>query len=90
MAVMAGWEASKGRMGPGDVTAAVLIMINLYAPLNILGFAYREIRQSAGLQIHPRREPGRGDGERAQCRCDGPLGGAAWRRRGHRWRGRLS
>ena len=33
-------------MGPGDVTAAVLIMISLYAPLNILGFAYREIRQS--------------------------------------------
>ncbi|MFZ4607227.1 MAG: ABCB family ABC transporter ATP-binding protein/permease [Caulobacter sp.] len=46
MAVMAGWEASEGRLGPGDVTAAVLIMINLYAPLNILGFAYREIRQS--------------------------------------------
>jgi len=28
------------------VTAAVLIMISLYQPLNILGFAYREIRQS--------------------------------------------
>ncbi|MNX68557.1 putative multidrug export ATP-binding/permease protein [compost metagenome] len=28
------------------MTAAVLIMISLYAPLNILGFAYREIRQS--------------------------------------------
>ena len=46
MAVMAGFEAVAGRMGPGDVTAAVLIMISLYAPLNILGFAYREIRQS--------------------------------------------
>ncbi len=46
MAVMAGFEASEGKMGPGDVTAAVLIMINLYGPLNILGFAYREIRQS--------------------------------------------
>ena len=46
MAVMAGYEAAEGRMGPGDVMAAVLIMINLYAPLNILGFAYREIRQS--------------------------------------------
>jgi len=46
MAVLAGIEASAGRMGPGDVTAAVLILINLYAPLNILGFAYREIRQS--------------------------------------------
>ena len=46
MAVLAGAEAAAGRIGPGDVTAAVLILINLYAPLNILGFAYREIRQS--------------------------------------------
>ncbi|HEX8233889.1 MAG TPA: ABC transporter ATP-binding protein/permease [Caulobacteraceae bacterium] len=46
MAVLAGMEAVAGRMGPGDVTAAVLIMISLYQPLNILGFAYREIRQS--------------------------------------------
>ena len=46
MAVLAGVEAAAGRMGPGDVTAAVLILISLYAPLNILGFAYREIRQS--------------------------------------------
>jgi ABC-type transport system involved in Fe-S cluster assembly fused permease/ATPase subunit len=46
MAVMAGFEAAAGRMGPGDVTAAVLILIGLYGPLNILGFAYREIRQS--------------------------------------------
>ena len=44
--MIAGFEAAAGRMGPGDVTAAVLIMISLYAPLNILGFAYREIRQS--------------------------------------------
>ena len=46
MVVMAGFEALAGRMGPGDVMAAVLIMMSLYAPLNILGFAYREIRQS--------------------------------------------
>ena len=46
MAVLAGLEAAAGRMGPGDVTAAVLILISLYQPLNILGFAYREIRQS--------------------------------------------
>jgi len=46
MAVLAGAEAAAGRIGPGDVTAALLILINLYAPLNILGFAYREIRQS--------------------------------------------
>lgn len=46
MAVLAGAEAAARRIGPGDVTAAILILINLYAPLNILGFAYREIRQS--------------------------------------------
>ncbi|MBN8553181.1 MAG: ABC transporter ATP-binding protein/permease [Caulobacterales bacterium] len=46
MAVMAGMEAMAGRMGPGDVTACVLILISLYQPLNVLGFAYREIRQS--------------------------------------------
>ncbi len=46
MAVLAGMEALAGRMGPGDVTAAVLIMVSVYQPLNILGFAYREIRQS--------------------------------------------
>ena len=39
-------EAMAGRMGPGDVTACVLILISLYQPLNVLGFAYREIRQS--------------------------------------------
>jgi ATP-binding cassette subfamily B protein len=46
IAVLAGLEALAGRMGPGDVTAAVLIMVSVYQPLNILGFAYREIRQS--------------------------------------------
>ena len=46
MAILAGAEAASGRIGPGDVTAAVLILVNLYGPLNILGFAYREIRQS--------------------------------------------
>lgn len=46
MALLAGVEVASGRMGPGDLTAAVLILISLYAPLNILGFAYREIRQS--------------------------------------------
>jgi ABC-type transport system involved in Fe-S cluster assembly fused permease/ATPase subunit len=46
MALLAGLEAAAGRMGPGDVTAAVLIMTSLYMPLNFLGFAYREVRQS--------------------------------------------
>ena len=46
MAVLAGYEAASGRMGAGDVTAAILILIQVYTPLNMLGFAYREIRQS--------------------------------------------
>ena len=46
MAMLAGYEASQGRMGPGDLTASILIMISLYQPLNILGFAYREVRQA--------------------------------------------
>ncbi len=46
MAVLAGTEAAQGRMGPGDVTASILILISIYQPLAILGFAYREIRQS--------------------------------------------
>lgn len=47
MVIAAGWLATRGTMGPGDITAVMLIMINLYAPLNILGFAYREIKQSS-------------------------------------------
>ena len=46
MALLAGYQAANGHMGPGDVTASILILISLYQPLNILGFAYREIRQS--------------------------------------------
>jgi ATP-binding cassette subfamily B protein len=46
MAVLAGFEVAAGRMGPGDIFSAILILTGLYAPLNILGFAYREIRQS--------------------------------------------
>jgi ATP-binding cassette subfamily B protein len=46
MAVMAGLDASAGRIEVGAITAVTLMMMNIYAPLNILGFAYREIRQS--------------------------------------------
>ncbi|MEM0928963.1 MAG: ABC transporter ATP-binding protein/permease [Pseudomonadota bacterium] len=35
-----------GRYGIGELTAVSLIMMQLYQPLNILGFAYREIKQS--------------------------------------------
>jgi len=37
---------SVGRYGIGELTAVSLIMMQLYQPLNILGFAYREIKQS--------------------------------------------
>jgi ATP-binding cassette subfamily B protein len=47
MVVAAGWLIARGPMGPGDITAVILIMTNLYAPLNILGFAYREIKQTS-------------------------------------------
>ena len=46
VAVMAGVEAAHGRLGPGDVTAAIQILTNLFIPLNFLGFTYREIRQA--------------------------------------------
>ena len=46
MAVLALYEAAQGHMKLGGVTASTLIMIQVYTPLNMLGFAYREIRQS--------------------------------------------
>ncbi|HVY34986.1 MAG TPA: ABC transporter transmembrane domain-containing protein, partial [Caulobacteraceae bacterium] len=46
MAVMAGMDAMSGKIEVGAITAVTLMMMNIYAPLNILGFAYREIRQS--------------------------------------------
>ncbi len=36
-----------GRVQPGDMAAVVMIMTNLYRPLNILGWAFREIKQGA-------------------------------------------
>ncbi|MBS0296973.1 MAG: ABC transporter ATP-binding protein/permease [Proteobacteria bacterium] len=46
MAILAGLKVMAGEMSPGDVTAVVLMLTGLYAPLNILGFAYRQIRQA--------------------------------------------
>jgi ATP-binding cassette subfamily B protein len=47
MVIAAGLHVARNGMGPGDITAVILIMVNLYAPLNILGFAYREIKQTS-------------------------------------------
>jgi ATP-binding cassette subfamily B protein len=46
MVVLAGIGVAEGKMGTGDITTVVLVMSQIYAPLAILGFAYREIRQS--------------------------------------------
>jgi ABC-type transport system involved in Fe-S cluster assembly fused permease/ATPase subunit len=46
MAILAGSSALAGKIGPGDVTASILIMINLYQPLQFLGFVYRGARQA--------------------------------------------
>ena len=35
-----------GDLTIGDITAVTLVMMQLYRPLNILGFAYREIKQA--------------------------------------------
>jgi ATP-binding cassette subfamily B protein len=46
MAVLAGYEAAAGRLGVGDVTAAVLILLSLYAPAQHPGLRLPEVRQS--------------------------------------------
>jgi len=46
MTIMAGYEVLNGRMRIGDVTMAILLLIGIYGPLNMLGFNYREIRQA--------------------------------------------
>ncbi len=48
MAIMtlAGYYIIQGSMSIGDMTAVVMVMTQLYRPLNILGFAYREIKQA--------------------------------------------
>ncbi len=45
VAIMAGYGAVNGTMQAGDVTAIILMLINIYRPLNILGWAWREIKQ---------------------------------------------
>ncbi len=45
MTVMAGYEVSGGHLRIGDITTAIFLLSGLYAPLGMLGFQYREIRQ---------------------------------------------
>ncbi len=46
MTVLAGLEVMQGHMRVGEITTAVFLLIGLYAPLAMLGFNYREIRQA--------------------------------------------
>lgn len=46
LTVMAGYEVAGGNLKIGDVTVALLLLNGLYAPLGMLGFQYREIRQA--------------------------------------------
>ena len=44
---LSAWNYSQGTMEIGDLTAVMLVLLSLYAPLNILGWAWREIKQGA-------------------------------------------
>ncbi|MEP1230960.1 MAG: ABC transporter ATP-binding protein/permease [Litorimonas sp.] len=46
MISLSGYYIVEGQMSVGDMTAVMLVMTQLYRPLNILGFAYREIKQA--------------------------------------------
>jgi ATP-binding cassette, subfamily B, heavy metal transporter len=47
VAVLVAWATLGGGGRPGDLAAVTLIMMNLYRPLNVLGWAFREIKQGA-------------------------------------------
>ncbi|MFQ5564019.1 MAG: ABCB family ABC transporter ATP-binding protein/permease [Parvularculaceae bacterium] len=47
IALLAGFGVRGGAMQAGDVATVVLMLVNIYRPLNILGFAWREIKQGA-------------------------------------------
>ena len=41
------WHVSTGKLLVGDLTGVMAMFLSLYAPLNILGWAWREIKQGA-------------------------------------------
>lgn len=46
-ALIAAFAVRDGTMRAGDITAVILMLTNIYRPLTILGFAWREIKQGA-------------------------------------------
>ena len=46
-ALLASYSVREGALKAGDITAVILMLTNIYRPLNILGFAWREIKQGA-------------------------------------------
>ncbi|MGE0409466.1 MAG: ABC transporter ATP-binding protein/permease [Amphiplicatus sp.] len=46
-ALFAAFSVRDGAMQAGDITAVILMLTNIYRPLTILGFAWREIKQGA-------------------------------------------
>ncbi|MEM1037112.1 MAG: ABC transporter ATP-binding protein/permease [Pseudomonadota bacterium] len=45
--VLSAWNVTQGSMQIGDIMAVYALFLALYAPLNILGWAWREIKQGA-------------------------------------------
>ncbi|MEM9571538.1 MAG: ABC transporter ATP-binding protein/permease [Pseudomonadota bacterium] len=45
--ILSAWNVSDGRMEIGGIIAVQMLFVSLYAPLNILGWAWREIKQGA-------------------------------------------
>ncbi len=45
--ILAAWNITQGRMDIGGIVAVQMLFVTLYAPLNILGWAWREIKQGA-------------------------------------------
>ena len=46
VATLGAWKALQGELEVGDVAALTMMLMQVYQPLNILGWAYREIKQA--------------------------------------------
>lgn len=47
VALLGAWKALNGQLEVGDIAALTLMLMQVYQPLNILGWAYREIKQAS-------------------------------------------